>query len=297
MPKRKRDDRQSKQDEPKSNEDVISHSVLGGMKGGYRVTGDEERTLTDERPKSFKVALESKAIICERRGGDGQPSLVFTHGAGGGIANSTTKDFADGFAEISRIVLFQGTMNLKSRIRSFHAVIKHENAQCALGGRSMGARAAVINAQVPKLDIKALVLVSFPMVGGKKAESREQILHDLPSGIDVLFITGSSDSMCDMGHLRKVIQKMKARSWLVEVRGADHSMSLKQKGGVEPMRRKTGSLAADWLLDREDSKRYCNLSWSENDKEIVFGGWQGDTGDNSTTSAPAKRPAKKAKTK
>ena len=54
--------------------------------------------------------------------------------------------FADGFSQKgSPVICFQGTMNLVSRVKGFHAVIKHEKAEnAALGGRSMGARAAVV---------------------------------------------------------------------------------------------------------------------------------------------------------
>lgn len=139
---------------------------------------------------------------------------------------------------------------------------------------SAGARAAVLTAQQSKGAIKSLVLGSYPMVGAQKGDSREQILLDLPEGIDVLFISGSNDSMCDMAHLRRVMKKMKARTWLIEVQGADHGMSLKQKAGTQPMVKQTGLLAAEWLAERDKSAVYCSLSWSGAEGRIKSTGWQ-----------------------
>ena len=139
-----------------------SHSVLGGMKGGYRLTGDE-RAAQDGDVHQFKIPFNGKSIICERRGDGQRPALIFTHGAGGGIANLATSAFAEGFAEVASVTTFQGTMNLQSRIKSFHTVVGHEQVDCALGGRSMGARAAVLTAQQSERTIKELILVSFPM--------------------------------------------------------------------------------------------------------------------------------------
>lgn len=255
MPKRKRDDTQE------NNRSITT-------------TASKEASTESTREgfQPFTVTSKGKDIKCERRGDDNKPALIFTHGAGGGLSNAATKDFADGFAEVSPVVSFQGNMNLKGRVNSFQAVIEHEDVKPALGGRSMGARAAVIAANQPDSGIEAVVLASFPMVGAQKGDSREQILFDLPENIDVLFISGSNDSMCGMEHLRTVTKKMKARSWIVEVQGADHGMSIKSKAGVQPIRRYQGNLAAKWLAERDASKRHCSLSWSND--EIQCSGWE-----------------------
>ena len=295
MPKRKRGQEKPRQAEARESE-VVDHSVLGGLKGGYRVTGDDDSITEDGAVQPFKIPFKERAIVCERRGDKDEPDLIFTHGAGGGLANPATKEFAEGFAEVSSIVCFQGTMNLQSRIQTFHAVIEHKKVDCALGGRSMGARAAVVAAQQSDgAAVNALVLVSFPMVGGKKRESREQILLDLPDNVDVLFVVGSKDSMCDMDHLNRVIGKMKARSWVVEVQRADHGMSLRPNDGVQPIRMKTGSIAAQWLAERDASKRYCLLSWDEASKAVVSDGWQHRSMATKKDSSSDHRPAKQRK--
>ena len=258
----------------------VQHAVHAGMEGGHKPNGKDAKARidTDDPVTHFKIPFNEKEIICERRGGQSpgkQPKLIFTHGAGGGLTAPATKDFADGFADAADVVSFQGTMNLKSRVKAFHTVIEHEGvkSETALGGRSMGARAAVIEAIEGEQKTKALVLVSFPLVGGKKGDSREQILLDLPAGVDVLFISGDRDSMCNLAHLADVQAQMEARSWTVIVEGADHGMSWKWKDGVEAMRRKTGALAAEWLGDRDVSKQSRSLSWDEESGEVRCNDW------------------------
>ncbi|GAB1737664.1 hypothetical protein NU219Hw_g2078t1 [Hortaea werneckii] len=259
------------------------HSVLGGLKGGYRVDGtgsaqrqDHSTILTTSSIEQYNIPFNDKSIVCERRGEAGRPALIFTHGAGGGLANPATSEFANGFAEKAGIVSFQGTMNLQSRIKTFHAVMLHEQVDTALGGRSMGARAAATAAIEEDHQTKALVLVSFPLVGGKNKESREQTLLDLPKDLDVLFVSGSKDAQCDNADLTKAMSKMNSRSWLICVEEADHSMSWKAKSSVQEMRRLTGRLAAEWLSDRDVSRSRCTISWNEKAAEVHCSGWTTD---------------------
>lgn len=130
MPKRKKTE-----DHPTPQESKRSKQTKLKLDGSLTAK-DDGSTTPDLKP--FKVPSKDKEILCERRGKAGKPDLIFTHGAGGGLSNAATKDFADGFAEISPVVSFQGNMNLQGRVRGFQAVLEHEDIQCALGGRSMG---------------------------------------------------------------------------------------------------------------------------------------------------------------
>lgn len=239
-------------------------SVLGGMKGGYRVDGAEQ----DDSFESSSVSFQGKSIICQRRGSSAAKlGLIFTHGAGGGLENPATKLFAEGFATVSPILCFQGTMNLKNRTQSFNAVIEHENWGLALGGRSMGARAAVMSAQEHD-GSKLLVLVSYPLKS-PQGEVRDQILLDLPKEKKVLFVIGDRDNMCELKHLQRVRDKMAAPSWLIVAQGADHGMSLSTKPAVEPMRRKMGALAAEWLKAPKKSATKSTIRWDAHSKKVV----------------------------
>jgi predicted alpha/beta-hydrolase family hydrolase len=175
------------------------------------------------------------------------PTLIFTHGAGGTLSAPAVVNFCTGFSRTSSITVFQGSMNLASRVKSFLACIPHISSgkKLALGGRSMGARAAVMAAMESAEDEVELVLVSYPLKGPK--EVRSQILLDLPGKVRVLFVVGDRDAMCPLDLLEEVRGEMKARSQLVVVRGADHGMHTKPARVERECGEETGRLAAEWL--------------------------------------------------
>ena len=306
MPKKRKARSQVPQEELAADGEDVKRSVPGTMKGDHGSDGqgsaqhDEQySTLDSSEVDHFNIPFGEKTIVCERRGEGGKPSLIFTHGAGGGLTNPATKDFTDGFAEKAGIVSFKGAMNLQSRIKTYHAVMEHEDFDAALGGRSMGARAATVAATQEDHETKALVLVSFPLIGGKKKESREQILLDLPENIDVLFISGDKDTMCDLEQLAEVQQRMSAPSWLIVVEAANHSMDWKWKDTAQEMRRLTGSLAAEWLVKRDKGTRRCLISWDEEAGMVHCGAWKESEEEAKRVNEKKKRdpPAKKRKTK
>lgn len=293
MPKRKRNATADAKGDEAPAED--GHDIVGGLKdptGNTRSTGST--TNKTDQVTHFQVPFNDKQIVCERHHAgeslkkDKNISLVFTHGAGGGINNPATKDFVTGFASSAKedAICFQGTMNLVNRTKTFHAVIENQGRARALGGRSMGSRAAVVTATESEEDMRpeALVLVSYPLSSEKPAklkkgkendvDPRKQILLDLPENIDVLFVIGSKDSMCDLDALDEVRRAMKTKSWVMEVKKADHGMSFSPKAGVQPVRLRTGVLAAEWLNKRDEKKRYCSVEWSKEDEEVVVSGWQ-----------------------
>lgn len=105
----------------------------------------------------------------------------------------------------------------------------------------MGARAAVLSVTP---ETEKLVLVSYPLAGG---EERARILRDLREGVEVLFIVGARDGMCDLTALGKVRREMKCKSWLIVVRGADHGMNVKPAKKVGEVGEATGRAAAEWI--------------------------------------------------
>jgi len=257
-------------------------------------TDKETANETDDSDfERFSIPYkDDKSITCERRRhpypteSEPNPALLFTHGAGGGLTTPAMLDFAEGFTIEATIVSFQGNMNLKSRVQYFHAVIAHDEsfATAALGGRSMGARAAVLAATEGEQKTAALVLVSYPLAGGKTDESREQILLDLPESIDVLFISGTKDAQCDLERLADVRARMSARSWMVQVDGADHGMSWKWKEEVQGMRYKTGTIAAKWLRERDEARSCMTVSWNQKSSSIHLHGWYEETQDHEAES-------------
>lgn len=151
----------------------------------------------------------------------------------------------------------------------------------------MGARAAVLTAKDHPDRAQALVLVSFPLTSAKGGDSREDILLASGPDTEILFISGDGDSMCHLGNLERVRKKMKARTWLVVVQGADHGMSLKDKRGVEATRAKTGEIAASWTRERDAQRTELIVKWDPKTAEVVVGEWRGSGG-----SKAKQRPAK-----
>ena len=262
-----------------------SQTVLGGLKGGFRLSGKEDDS--QQESPTFSIPFEGKEIICQRFPSTSStsksmthkspPALIFTHGAGGGIANPATQSFAKGFGqdESSSVVCFQGTMNLQNRVKTFHAVIDHKTAEeAALGGRSMGARAAVVTMKEQGKKGK-LVLVSYPLVGANK-EVRDKILLEIEEDVEVLFVSGDGDNMCDLKQLQEVRDKMRAKNWLILVKGADHGMSLRPKEAVDKMREYTGEAAARWTSGEaiDIEKTECLLRWDAHSKKVVDEGWK-----------------------
>jgi predicted alpha/beta-hydrolase family hydrolase len=177
--------------------------------------------------------------------------LIFTHGAGGTLSAPAVVNFCTGFSTTLPVLAFQGSMNLASRVKGFRACIEEKRREgngerLVLGGRSMGARAAVMAATEDDEKVMELVLVSYPLKGPKD-DIRDQILKDLPASIRVLFVIGDRDAMCPLDMLDEVRQKMKAKSQLVVVRGADHGMHVRPASLEKEYGEETGRIAAEWI--------------------------------------------------
>lgn len=153
-------------------------------------------------------------------------------------------------------------MNLAARVKAFHACIEHleseekDKTDLLLGGRSMGARAAVMAASdiisssdEKKRDVQ-LILVSYPLKGPKD-DLRDQILLDLPPHVKVLFVIGTKDAMCPLTLLDSVRAKMKAESWRLTVAGMDHGMHGKKE---KELGKWSGVAAREWVDGHWDAK-------------------------------------------
>jgi predicted alpha/beta-hydrolase family hydrolase len=226
--------------------------------------------------------VDDKTITCRRYNESRKPlDMIFTHGAGGTLDAPAMVNFAMGFAANKSLLYFQGSMNLKARTKMFHALIEHEKGCKALGGRSMGARAAVLAAHDDDA-VKALVLVSYPLKN-EKGDLRDQILLELGEDVDVLFISGSRDEMCDLDELDQVRLKMKAKSWLVRVREADHGMNMKPKKATAEVGSLTGKLATEWLEERA-SMTECTIGWDDENGVKIQSSWGANSHSNATAS-------------
>lgn len=199
--------------------------------------------------------------------------------------------------------MFQGNMNLAARAKGFESVLAYERSSkskeanredgesasegVAFGGRSMGSRAAVVASQTAGQDGKLLVLASYPLVG-PKGDLRDTILLALPTDTSVLFLSGDHDNMCPLAQLEKVRAKMKAKTWLVTVVGADHGMNVRGgkalKKGTEEMGKECGRIAARWLQERDDGVREMQVRW-DGERERILGTWGNEKGEANSEGA------------
>ncbi|KAF2474280.1 uncharacterized protein BDR25DRAFT_195941, partial [Lindgomyces ingoldianus] len=225
-------------------------------------------------------------------------TLVFTHGAGGTLAAPAVVNFCTGYSSLRDVYAFQGSMNLKSRVRGFHACVEQlrnrklitekGELELVLGGRSMGSRAAVIAAtetisswreeSAGKEDQKfSLILVSYPLVGPKN-DIRDKILLDLPQKARVLFVIGERDSMCPLSKLSEVRKKMEAESWLVVIKGADHGMHVKPTKAEKALGVMVGRIAAEWVggerLAKKKDEKEVAVGWDGESEEVTQGTWE-----------------------
>ncbi|MCJ1426179.1 hypothetical protein MMC29_004082 [Sticta canariensis] len=230
----------------------------------------------------FEISASPKAIACimtcpDDEGGSNKPpsklaspSLIFTHGAGGTLASEAIATFSLGFGALLPILCYQGTINLKSRVKMFNTVIEHQHFSNCLGGRSMGARAAIMAASDPT---SRLVLVSYPLHTNK--EVRDQILVDLAPDIQVIFVSGDRDSMCDLQRLEAVRGKMRCKTWRIVVKGADHGMNMRPKAATEAVVRRSGEVVAAWTKNNDECQREGKIFWNS-EGYAEWSGWCSD---------------------
>ena len=225
------------------------------------------------------------------------PIVILTHGASGSITTPSLEHLATGASSKYTTTSFTGPMNLPARTKQFHSVLTHLLSQSKpikaststripviLGGRSMGARAAVLtcstlpSALANQVTAETLILSSYPLIS-PKGDSRADILLALPETVSVLFITGDRDNMCPIDALQKVRSEMRARSWLLVVKGADHGMGVRPKGMVEKVGEGMGKAAARWVegRDEEETEGYVRVV-DGREVEIVWRGSNEDEG-------------------
>ncbi|MCJ1468076.1 hypothetical protein MMC07_006702 [Pseudocyphellaria aurata] len=227
----------------------------------------------------FQIAASPKAIACVWTGPDEQsgsneesskvasPSVIFTHGAGGTLASEAIATFSLGFGAQLPILCFQGTVNLKSRVKMFNIVIENQTFSACLAGRSMGARAAVMAASDAT---SRLILVSYPLHTNK--EVRDQILVNLAPEMQVIFVSGDRDNMCELQRLEAVRGKMRCKTWRIVVEGADHGMNMRPKAATADVVKKSGEVVAAWIEKNDECLREGKIFWND-EGYAQWSGW------------------------
>ncbi|MCJ1247921.1 hypothetical protein MMC30_005136 [Trapelia coarctata] len=197
-------------------------------------------------------------------------SLIFTHGEGAGdddMGSASMVNFSQGFAKHLPLLMFDGSKSITSRIEEYKKTMGATNHCNNIGGRGMGGIAA---ARCVDENTKHVVLVSYPL--RKDSEVRDTELLALPHWVKVIFVSGDRDHLLDIDELDAVREKMKAQTWRVIVRGADHQMRMIPERGTKAVGMEVGGIVADWLKQREHL-REGELRWNDDYLEVEWSGW------------------------
>ncbi|CAM4603559.1 unnamed protein product [Leuciscus chuanchicus] len=172
-------------------------------------------------------------------------AVVLTHGAGGDMHARQLESLAHALARSGVLCLRFScrAVNFMYRCRAYHTVVNylksHERFapnRIFLGGRSMGARTAVAvceRMQRQKAAVQGVLCLSFPLhLPGKPLTyvERSRGLIAL-SETSVLFVSGTTDNLCEKRLLETIRPVMKTPSVVHWVKDANHG--LKVRGRTE----------------------------------------------------------------
>jgi predicted alpha/beta-hydrolase family hydrolase len=166
--------------------------------------------------------------------------IVLTHGAGGNCNAPLLVALAEKFAA-SGLTVLRCDLPYRQRrpsgppspsdaqhdqdgLRRAVGVMKRQfEGRAFLGGVSYGGRqASMLVAAEPTL-LEGLLLLSYPLhPPGRRAQSRTA--HFPSSRTPVLFVSGTRDAFCSIAELEGAIKLIPARTKLVPIEGAGHSL-------------------------------------------------------------------------
>jgi hypothetical protein len=164
--------------------------------------------------------------------------LLFAPGAGAPSTSPWMQRFAARLAALGRVAAFDYPYMIEGRkapdrlpklIEAHRAAlakaVEGPHGPVVLVGKSMGSRIGC-HVSLEEPSVAALVCFGYPLRGASGA-LRDEVLLGLRAPI--LFVQGSRDSLCPIDLLEGVRTKMRARSELYVVDGANHSLELSQK--------------------------------------------------------------------
>jgi predicted alpha/beta-hydrolase family hydrolase len=102
-------------------------------------------------------------------------------------------------------------------------------APIVLSGKSMGGRmGSMLLAEGTPEHVRGAVYLGYPLSpAGQPQKTRADHLASVT--VPQLFVSGSRDSLCDLGKLRTVLKPLGSRARLHVVEGGDHSLATSRK--------------------------------------------------------------------
>jgi uncharacterized protein len=119
------------------------------------------------------------------------------------------------------------------------------------GGKSMGGRIAsqaAARAMLP--DVKGLFFLGYPLhPPGKPQQLRDKHLPDVR--VPMLFVQGSRDTFGTPEELRPILDRLRDRAELFEIKGGDHSFAVpKSAGSRDQILESVLDRVASWMESR-----------------------------------------------
>ncbi|MCI4378153.1 hypothetical protein PGIGA_G00212730 [Pangasianodon gigas] len=191
-----------------------------------------------------------------------QTALILTHGAGGDMNLKPLMSLARAVATSGLLCLrfTCKSLNLAHRVRAYEAAVVYLKtldrftlSNIFLGGRSMGARAAVALGRhlcfKEEVNVQGLLCVSFPLHPPGQTHAHVKRSEDLRalSHIPVLFVSGTADNMCERQLLEHVVEQMETPSSVHWVEGANHGLAVKGRT-EESVLDEVNSQIITWIL-------------------------------------------------
>ncbi|MFP3870862.1 MAG: alpha/beta family hydrolase [Syntrophobacteria bacterium] len=116
------------------------------------------------------------------------------------------------------------------------------------GGKSLGGRVASQMVAEALLPAGGLILFGYPLhAPGKKENLRDSHLYHI--NVPMLFFAGTRDSLCDLGLLRSVLERLVAPWQLETIEGGDHSFRVPKSAGMteKEIYRRIAEKTGRWL--------------------------------------------------
>ncbi|KAB5576816.1 hypothetical protein PHYPO_G00202870 [Pangasianodon hypophthalmus] len=220
------------------------------------VAVSEEKVKIPFGSKELEGALTVPETECV------QSALILTHGAGGDMNLKPLMSLAQAVSTSGLLCLrfTCKSLNLAHRVRAYEAAMVYLKSldrftlsNIFLGGRSMGARAAVALGRhlcfKEEVNVQGLLCVSFPLHPPGQTHAHVKRSEDLRalSHIPVLFVSGTADNMCERQLLEHVVEQMESPSSVHWVEGANHGLAVKGRT-EESVLDEVNSQIITWIL-------------------------------------------------
>src|SRR5271165_3062573 len=161
-------------------------------------------------------------------------AFLLAPGAGAPSSHPRMRTFARLLGSLGRVEPFDYPYMIERRGRpdplpklieahraALAALREKHDGPIVLAGKSMGGRVGCHVALVE--PVAAVICFGYPLCGaGDRSKLRDQVLLDLRT--PAMFVQGTRDPLCPLELLEGVRKRMKARSTLQVVDGADHSL-------------------------------------------------------------------------